>query len=573
MFCENKILVGKEIDTGEDVFLYPSKANRHGLIAGATGTGKTVSLKVLAESFSNCGVPVFLADAKGDLSGMAEAGTMSENLQKRIDAMGLMERGFGFQNFPAVFWDVYQKGGIPLRTTISEMGPMLLAKVLGLNDTQTDVLSIVFKIADDEKLMLYDTKDLRAMLNHVNEGAGEYSMKYGNIATATVAAILRALVTLESDGGEIFFGETAINIMDWLKVSPEGRGYMHILDCRELLFHPSMYATFLLWMMSELFESLPEVGDLDKPKLVFFFDEAHMLFEGANATLVSKVEQLVKLIRSKGVGIYFITQSPSDIPDGVLSQLGNKIQHALFAYTPAEQKKVKAAAQSFRVNENLDTVQAISELGVGEALVSVMDESGIPTVVKKCKILPPQSKMGIIDDALRSKCIMESEYYQKYYPYVDSPSAYEYLMQAQAQPAPQAQEPVQQPVPPAQQTAQMEQQAPQMQAQPAQETPEPRKLTETEKLMQKLYGDKKDEGQGKETETEKMMRQIQEKKEKKKQTVAQKQMKSTGRSVAGHVGREIGNVAGSSMSTKAGKRLMGNAGASFARGLFSTFVK
>lgn len=425
MYQDGKILIGKSGE--EKIYIYPKMANRHGLIAGATGTGKTITLKVLAESFSDCGVPVFFADVKGDLAAMCNPGQAGESLQKRIDELGLAEDGFSLHGFPTVFWDVYGEYGIPLRTTISEMGPLLLGRIMGLNDTQLDVLTIVFKIADDENLLLIDTKDLRSMLQYVAENAADYSVKYGNMAKQSIAAITRSLVALETAGGDLFFGEPALDIKDWIATDNTGRGVIEVLDCRKLIQNPTMYATFLLWMMSELFETLPEAGDMEKPRMVFFFDEAHLLFDDASKTLKTKIEQVVKLIRSKGVGIYFVTQKPSDIPDGVLSQLGNKVQHALHAYTPAEQKAVKAAALSYRVNPELDTYAVLQELGIGEALVSVLDEQGVPTVVKRTTILPPQSQMGALDDGKRQQEIKNSSQYVRYAEAVDRDSAYEFL--------------------------------------------------------------------------------------------------------------------------------------------------
>ncbi len=360
MFFENKIWIGKSGD--EKVYLFPGKANRHGLIAGATGTGKTVTLKVLAESFSDAGVPVFLADAKGDLSGMASEGSLNEDMQKRIDFFGLDEAGFSFKSYPTNYWDVYGEQGIPLRTTISEMGPLLLSRIMNLNDTQTDILNVIFKIADDNSLLLIDTKDLKSMLTYVSENSKELSGQYGNLPTVSINAILRAVIALEADGGDRFFAEPALNIKDWLTVDASGRGYIQVLAAQKLMLNPKMYSMFLLWMISELYETLPEAGDLEKPKMVFFFDEAHMLFDSAPKILLEKIEQVVKLIRSKGVGIYFITQNTRDIPDGVLGQLGNKIQHALHAYTPKEQQAMRAAVQGFRENPEFDTYTVLSEL-------------------------------------------------------------------------------------------------------------------------------------------------------------------------------------------------------------------
>ncbi|MGN0335778.1 MAG: helicase HerA-like domain-containing protein [Lachnospiraceae bacterium] len=425
MYQDNKIWIG--VSGEEKIYIYPKMANRHGLIAGATGTGKTMTLNVLAESFSDCGVPVFLADVKGDLAAMCRPGTESESTQKRIDAMGLAEHGFRFSSYPTAYWDVYGEKGMPLRTTISEMGPLLLSRILGLNETQSTILTIVFKIADDEGMLLLDTKDLRSMIQYVSEHSKEYAAEYGNMAKQSLNAILRSVVALEAEGGRQFFGEPALNITDWMYTDRSGRGAIQILDCQKLNRSPMMYSAFLLWMMSELFEALPEAGDRDKPKMVFFFDEAHLLFDSAPKTLLSRIEQVVKLIRSKGVGIYFITQNPKDIPDGVLGQLGNKIQHALHAYTPAEQKGARAAAQSFRENPEFDTYEILTQLGIGEALVSVLDEDGIPTIVKRCSILPPQSRMGALDEEVRQNEIRSHLLYSKYIQEIDRESAYELL--------------------------------------------------------------------------------------------------------------------------------------------------
>lgn len=375
MYYDNKIWIGDS--NGEKICILPKMANRHGMIAGATGTGKTVTLKVLAESFSDAGVPVFLADVKGDLSGMIAPGCDNEDMQARIQRFGLDTCGFKYQGYPANYWDIFQKGGIPLRTTISEMGPLLLSRLLGLNETQSDILTIAFKIADDEGLLLFDTKDLKSLLQYISEHNKEYAQEYGNIAKASVGAILRNVVALEAAGGDTFFFEPGLDIADWFTTGEGGKGMINILDCRDLIHDGTMYSTFLLWMLSELFTRLPEVGDPEKPRMVFFFDEAHLLFKNMSKVLKDKIEQVVKLIRSKGIGIYFITQSPKDIPDEILAQLGNKIQHGLHAYTLAEQKAIKAAAASFRENPEFKTIDVLQNLGVGEALISVLDEKGI----------------------------------------------------------------------------------------------------------------------------------------------------------------------------------------------------
>ncbi len=421
MLKDNKIWMAHN---GERIFLEPSMANRHGLIAGATGTGKTITLKVMAESFSDLGVPVFLADVKGDLSGMCQPGVDSENMQKRIERFGI--DGFEYKSYPTRFWDVFGEGGIPVRTTVSEMGPLLLGRLLGLNETQTGVLSIVFRVADDDGMLLLDMKDLRSMVNYVGEHAKEYTTKYGNISAQSVGAIQRKLLTLEDQGAESFFGEPALDITDWMK-RENGKGVINVLHCVKLINSPVLYSTFLLWMLSELFEQLPEAGDLEKPKMVFFFDEASLLFDDAPKALLQKIEQTVKLIRSKGVGVYFVTQNPSDIPDEILAQLGNRVQHALRAYTPKEQKSVRAAAESFRQNPDFDAEEVITQLGTGEALVSFLDADGRPQVVQKANILPPQSFMKSADEKVKADVIENDILGAKYSTPVDRESAYELL--------------------------------------------------------------------------------------------------------------------------------------------------
>lgn len=422
MLYEDKIWVG----TGkEPVMLLPAMANRHGLIAGATGTGKTVSLKVLAEGFSAMGVPVFLSDVKGDLAGMVRPGEHSDKIAERLASCGVPS--FGYRSFPTVFWDVYGEQGHPMRTTISEMGPLLLARMLGLNDTQAGVLNICFRVADDEGMLLLDIKDLKAMLTHVGENAKNYTLNYGNVSSASIGAIQRAVAVLEDQGGDRFFGEPALDIADWLQLDEEGQGNINILAADKLFRNPTMYSTFMLWMLSELYELLPEQGDLDKPRIVFFFDEAHLLFDNCSKTLLDKVEQVVRLIRSKGVGVFFITQNPSDVPMNILGQLGNRIQHALRAYTPLDQKAVKTAAQTFRNNPEFDTEEAITLLKTGEALVSFLDEHGAPGIVEKATILPPQSYMNAITPELRQSIIESSDIRGLYEETIDRESAYEIL--------------------------------------------------------------------------------------------------------------------------------------------------
>ena len=425
MYTENKIWMAQ---SDKRLFLLPNMANRHGLIAGATGTGKTVTMKVMAESFSDMGVPVFLADIKGDLTGMCRPGKDTADMQSRIERFGI--DGFSFHGYPTRFWDIFGEVGHPARVTVSSMGPVLLARLLGLTEIQTGVLNIVFKVADDNGLLLLDLKDLRAMLQFVGENRAEFTVEYGNVSAASIGAIQRALLAFENEGGEQFFGEPELNIMDWMHTDSDGRGYINILSSQKLIQSPTVYATFLLWMLTELFENLPEVGDLEKPRMIFFFDEAHLLFTDMPKALVQKIVQVVKLIRSKAVGVYFISQSPSDIPNDVLAQLSNRVQHALRAYTPAEQKSVRAAAKAFRVNPAFNTEQAIMELGVGEALVSFLDEDGIPSIVERANILPPQSLMGAADADEVKKLILTDEYDLKYRESVDRESAYEILTKA-----------------------------------------------------------------------------------------------------------------------------------------------
>jgi len=408
---------------GDHIYLEPRMANRHGLITGATGTGKTVTLKVLAEGFSDMGVPVFLSDIKGDLSGFLKPVEMNDNVNNRVSTLGL--DGFEPTTYPVTFFDVFKKRGIPLRATVSDVGPQLLSRLMDLNDTQTGIMNLTFKIADDLGWLLIDLKDLRAMLQYVSENREKYSGDYGNIAPQSVGAILRQLLVLEEEGADEFFGEPAMDINDWFKQDGNGKGMINVLSSTELFNKPLLYATVMLWLMTELYENLDEQGDSDKPRIVFFFDEAHVLFDGAPKALVSKVEQVIKLIRSKGVGIYFITQNPADIPDDVLSQLGNRIQHALRAYTPKEQKAMKAAAASFRENPEFDTLEVLGQLGTGEALVSCLDPKGVPQIVQRAIIVPPQSYMGKSEDHLVNATISNCALASKYQEDVDRVSAYE----------------------------------------------------------------------------------------------------------------------------------------------------
>ena len=427
MLKDNRIVVAMN-DAGEYISLLPKMANRHGLIAGATGTGKTVTLKILAESFSDLGVPVFLADVKGDLAGLVNPGKDSDDMRRRIEKFKLADGPFTYKGYPVTFWDIYGQKGIQLRTTISEMGPLLLSRILQLNELQSDLLTIVFKIADDNNLLLIDTKDLKAMLNYVSEHRKVLASEYGNITEASIATIIRALVALETSGGKTFFGEPALNVSDWFMTDAQGRGMINVLDSESLISNGRLYSTFLLWLLSELFETLPEVGDLEKPKMVFFFDEAHLLFKDTPKPLLEKIEQVVKLIRSKGIGVYFITQNPRDIPEGVLAQLGNKVEHALHAYTPNEQKAVRAAADSFRENPAFDTYETIMALGTGEAVISFLQADGTPGIAEKTAVLPPQSAFGGIDDAFRDMMIKQSPFCAKYAYSYDPDSAYEFLL-------------------------------------------------------------------------------------------------------------------------------------------------
>lgn len=424
MLQNGKILIGKGT---EQVFLLPQMANRHGLIAGATGTGKTVTLKVLAEGFADMGVPVFLADIKGDVSSMALAGTPGDKITERLTSCGVADADFKLQSYPCRFWDVFAKGGIPVRATVSDVGPLLLARLLDLSDAQEGILNITFRVADDKGWKLIDFKDLRAMLSYVADNRKELTTEYGNVTAQSVGAIQRALLALQDAGAEQFFGEPQLEIGDWMQAAPDGRGMVNILHCVELAQKPLLYATFMLWMLSELYESLPEVGDAEKPKLVFFFDEAHLLFSDAPKALLEKIVQVVKLVRSKGVGIYFITQSPADIPDEVLAQLNNRIQHALRAYTPAEQKAVRVAAQSFRENPAFKTEDVIANMGTGVALVSTLDEQGVPCMVEQATVCPPQSGFTPLDPAARAMLVAQDALYPKYKDAVDEQSAYEVL--------------------------------------------------------------------------------------------------------------------------------------------------
>ncbi|QLR44889.1 DUF853 domain-containing protein [Enterobacter sp. RHBSTW-00994] len=417
------LLIARTLE--KELFLLPAMANRHGLITGATGTGKTVTLQKLAESFSAIGVPVFMADVKGDLTGVAQEGTASEKLLERLQNIGVND--WQPQASPVVVWDIFGEKGHPVRATVSDLGPLLLARLLNLNDVQSGVLNIIFRIADDQGLLLLDFKDLRAITQYIGENAKSFQNQYGNISAASIGAIQRGLLTLEQQGAEHFFGEPMLDIRDWMRTDSNGHGILNILSAEKLYQMPKLYAASLLWMLSELYEQLPEAGDLEKPKLVFFFDEAHLLFSDAPQVLLDKIEQVIRLIRSKGVGVYFVSQNPSDIPDNVLGQLGNRVQHALRAFTPKDQKAVKAAAQTMRANPAFDTEAAIQALGTGEALISFLDAKGSPSVVERAMVIAPYSRMGPVTDDERNSLINHSPVYGKYEDEIDRESAFEML--------------------------------------------------------------------------------------------------------------------------------------------------
>ena len=426
MFINNKILIGKN----EKIELYMclDKINRHGLITGSSGSGKTVTLKVMAESFSEAGIPVFMADVKGDLAGTCKSGIANEKINERLSKLNLQEI-FEYKNFPVVFWDVFGNFGHPIRTTITDVGPIILSKMLGLTEAQSGVLSVAFKIAEDAELELIDLKDLRLLLQHIGDNRQEFTLSYGNISIQSIGGIQRNILILQEQGGDSFFGEPSIDINDFIKFSSEtGYGNINILHAVELFKQPNLYSCFLLWLLTALNHNLPEVGDLEKPKLVFFIDEAHLLFDDMPKYMLTQITQIVKLIRSKGIGLYFISQTPNDIPDEIQAQLGNRVQHSLRAYTPAEQKIVKAVATSFRTNPLINTEEAIMSLGTGEALISFVNENGEPNIVEKATVLPPQSSMGTIDEITRQNVISNSRYNGKYDELIDRESAFEKIM-------------------------------------------------------------------------------------------------------------------------------------------------
>lgn len=494
---------------GQRVSINSEKLNRHGFIAGATGTGKTVSLKVLAERFSALSIPVFLSDFKGDLSGLFKAGEATEKIEERRKKCGLSEAEFSYRAFPVEFFSFTKEGGIPLRTTVSEMGPLLLSRILNLSDVQSDILRIIFRIADEEGLLLLDLKDLRSMLQYVSENSKEYEKSYGKLSTQSLNAILRSVVALEDRGGEEFFGEPAINVKDFFRLTTNSEGVISILDAKSVASDPKIYSTFLLYLLSELYENLPEVGDLEKPRMVFFFDEAHLLFQDTSKVLLEKITQVTRLIRSKGIGIYYVSQNPADIPEEILSQLGNKIQHGLQAYTPGERKKLKAVADSFRENPAFNTLEVLESLGTGEALVSCLDPDGKPTMVEKVMIFPPQTFLGELSPEEKEKAKLGSDLALKYDEMIDRDSAYEMLT---------------------------------------------RKGLSEEAEKEKAVSVKEEERD--KAQTSKLQNRV---------------VKSVSRSVSGSIGREVGASIGKSVLGKGmGRRLGGNIGAALGRGILET---
>ena len=512
---------GPEERPDEKIYLNPSMANRHGFIGGATGTGKSVTLKVLAESFSQLGVPTFFSDVKGDMAGIAVPGEDNEGMQKRLERFDIREQ-FEYRGFPVTIYDIYGEKGIPLRTTVTEMGPQLMAQILDLNDTQTDLLTVSYKIADDLQMLLIDTKDLKSMLTHISENAPEFEQEYGHITKTSMATIIRSIVALEAEGADRFFGEPAINIVDFFSTGTDGRGMVNILDSETLISKPKLYSAFMLYLLSELFEVLPEVGDLEKPKMVFFFDEAHLLFNNASKPLLEKIIQVVKLIRSKGIGLFFITQSPGDVPSAVMAQLGNKIEHGLHAYTPAEQKVVKAAADSFRENPEFDTEDVLKNLGTGEAVVSTLDENGAPSMAEYAYILPPESSMGAISDETRDRLVKESVLYTRYGTMVDADSAYEILGRMKA------------------------------------------KVEEEQAQAAAAAAAQKEEEKAKKEE---------EKTKKKQDSELDKMKKKVASTTGSSVGREVGKAVGEAVFGKKGKTIFGNIGSTIGRNLLGTLVK
>ena len=549
---------GNDDGLGGKICMRPDKANRHGFICGATGTGKSVTLKVLAESFSQLGVPVFMSDVKGDMAGIAVPGDDSEGMQKRLDRFGIRD-SFSYKGYPVSIFDIYAEKGTPLRTTVSEMGPQLFSQVLDLNDTQAELMQVIFKIADDLGLILTDTKDMKAMLQYAADHSADFKMDYGNIPQQSASTIIRAIVALEAEGADRFFGEPAVDIRDFFLNAPDGRGVINILDAETLINKPRLYSAFMLYLLSELFDILPEVGDPERPKIVFFFDEAHLLFKNASKSLMEKIEQVVKLIRSKGVSIFFVTQSPGDIPNAVMSQLGNKIEHGLHAYTPAEQRVVKAAADAFRVNPEFDTEELLLNLGTGEAVVSLLDEKGAPSVAEHAYILPPESRMGPLSDDERTQIVKESILNSKYETMIDDVSAYEVITgrvtSAQAEPVPagggytySAEFNIDIETAPADDSGQT---AARVQVQDQQEKPS---------RSRKQYNDY-DDNQG---------RSIGDMAD---GLLGKSGTRQVVRSTGGTIGREIGKSIGEAVLGKKGRTIGGNIGSALGRNLFGTLLK
>ncbi len=551
MLIDNKIYVGIDAE-GNRVNLDLSMSNRHGLIAGATGTGKTITMKVLAESFADAGVPVFMCDVKGDVSGICTPGQQTEDMERRIDKFGLRDC-FRYHGYSTTFWDIFGEGGHPIRATVSDMGPELLARILNLSEAQEGVLNIIFRIADDNGLLLIDLKDLRAMVNYVGEHKDEYILHYGNITQQSLGGIVRAILPIEDQGGNMFFGEPDLNIMDWIRPDINGKGMINVLDSVKLVQSPKLYSIFLLWMMAELFEKLPEEGDMEKPKLVFFFDEAHFLFTDMPSVFIQKIEQMVKLIRSKGVGVYFVTQNPADIPNSVLAQLSNKVQHALRAYTPAEIKAVKAAAQSFRENPNFKTEDVIMELGTGEALVSFLDDDGVPMITQRTSIICPQSLMGPADPAVRESMI-NTDGMSKYDTYVDNESAYE-VLHGQAQLAAEEARL-------AAERAAFEKEKLEFERQKAKEDAEAAK--EALKLQEKAEREAIKAQEKAEKEAQKAYE--------KEQRARERQAQNAVGSVGSTLGREFGKMVGDTIGGTLGKKVGGNLGSTLGRGFFKNLI-
>ena len=551
MLINDKIYMGLDTD-GNRVEMELSMANRHGLIAGATGTGKTITMKCMAESFADAGVPVFLCDVKGDVSGICEPGVQSADMDERIARFGIGDI-FQYKGYNTTFWDIYGQGGHSIRATVSDMGPELLSRILNLSDAQEGVLNIIFRIADDNNLLLIDLKDLRAMVNYVGEHKDEYTLSYGNIAQQSLGGIVRAILPLEDQGGNLFFGEPDLDIKDWIRTDANGKGVINLLDATSLVNNPKLYAVFLLWLMAELFENLEEVGDQDKPKLVFFFDEAHFLFTDMPGVFVQKIEQMVKLIRSKGVGVYFVTQNPADIPDSVLAQCSNKVQHALRAYTPAEQKAIKAAAQSYRENPGFDTEEAIKELGVGEALVSFLDLDGIPTIAQRIKVICPQSKMGPAEEATR-RSMMANDGMTKYDAYVDNESAFE-VLHGQAQVAAEEAKLAAEREAFEREKAEFEKQKAKEDAQAEKEYLKAQEKAEKEALKAQ-------------EKAEKEFQKAQEKAERDRK----RQAGNAAGSVGSTLGREFGKIVGNTFGGSLGKKVGGNLGSTLGRGFFKNLI-